>query len=145
MHDSHGHDPKDDLNVLEKMGYDTRDIASEAIGKYIGISAVLVLVLFLAAFLTIGGVELLTGQKMGPAASEPLKPFRRMPEQPHPLLQSNRTAWRDMVELKQAEKSKLNSYGEGSEGASRMPIAEAIKDTAGTLPTRAGAASEAPK
>lgn len=142
-----GHDPKDDLTVLEKMGYDTRDIAAERIAKIIGQSAVIVLILFLASFLTIFGVERFTGQKIGPAASEPLEPFRRMPADPYPLVQSNRTAWRDMIEVKQNEKAKLNSYGPSETGeASRMPIDKAIAETAAEgLPTRAGAGAEDPR
>jgi hypothetical protein len=139
------HEPKDDLNVLEKMGYETRDFAAEKTAKALGWGAFFTIIVFVVSWFMIGFVQAITGAEAKVDANKPLAGFRRMPENPHPLLQSNRTAWKDMIDVKQKEKEALNTYGDADGGKARIPIDKAIAKTAGTLPVRANAAEENPQ
>lgn len=139
------HEPKDDLNVLEKMGYETRDFAAEKIAKFVGYGAFFTILTFVISWFMITLVQGITGAEAKVDADKPLAGFRRMPEAPHPLLQSNRTAWKDMIDLKQKEKEALNTYGDSDQGKARIPIDKAIAKTAGTLPVRPGAGEANPQ
>lgn len=115
----HQHDEdKYDLSVLEEMGYERRDVQVERSPSFVLWFFGSVLVTFL---ITAGFMWWLQPSMVG--TQEPAQ-FRRMPASPNPILQSNRTAHRDMVDLKQKEKAALNSYGyvDKEKGIVSVPI-----------------------
>ncbi|MCG9896262.1 MAG: hypothetical protein MH204_12380 [Fimbriimonadaceae bacterium] len=122
---------KDDLNVLEKMGYERRDADLVRAGKAVGISAILTVACFFIALGVLWVIERNLGGGIRVMGQGELAGFRRMPEEPHPLIQSNRTAWGDMVDLHREENGVLR--GETADpytGNTPIPITEAMAKVA---------------
>jgi len=141
----HG-EPNDDISMLEKMGYESRDIAVEAAGKYIvwwgGIFTVAMIGL---GFVVMFFYDKLNGTRLLEPKDDPRLVYRRMPPEGYPLLQSNRTAQGDTIDLKKKEKEVLHTYGESDQapGTFRVPVSRAIESVAEKgLPTRSNAVSE---
>lgn len=141
----HG-EPKDDISMLEKMGYECRDMAVESAGKYIvfygGIFTVAMIAL---SFLVMQFYDKLNGTNLLEPKDDPRLAYRRMPPEGYPLLQSNRTAHGDTIDLKKKEKEVLHTYGESDQapGTFRVPVSRAIQSVAEQgLPTRPNAVSD---
>ena len=132
MSDHHAKlDHDDDRSLSEEMGFEVRDMDTAMAGKaavwffvFIGVS----LALAAGSMIAIRAFE-------GPSGAT--EEFRRLPEQPNPLLQSNATAWQDMVNLMAKEKAGLKA--EGDEPVFEIPIDEAMKQVA-EGPTKTSAA-----
>lgn len=133
------HDEIDDrpLDVLEEMGYETRDqVAEGPIGKYtIWLFAfIIVMVVFSAAFFTVA--DRVDGFKFNQE-----RKARPMPPEGTPLLQGNVAAHEDMYNLRKEEHAKLNSFAENKEdGTYKVPIDKAMDIVVKRgLPTRQNA------
>lgn len=135
------HDPLDDrdMDLLEEMGYEPTDTASESpIGQYtlwfFGFLAVMMGVSFL--FLTVA--DRVQGFKFTQQRDE----RRVLPPEGTPLLQSNVTAHKDMKDLRKEELEKLNASGWTDElqDTAKIPVNRAMEIVVDRgLPTRAGA------
>jgi hypothetical protein len=143
----HKHDHQEpDMNVLEKMGYEASDIAAGKAAKAVGWTAGLTIFTFAVSWGIIGLVEGITGAEARVDPKKPLAGFARTPQEPYPLLQSNRTAHKDMVDLMAKEKEALQSYGPAEPGRVRIPIDRAVAKTLEKgLPVRAAASEEEPR
>lgn len=141
----HG-EPQDDISMLEKMGYESRDMAVDQAGKYI----VFYGGIFTTAMIALGFVVMvfydkINGTSLLEPKDDPRLSYRRMPPEGYPLLQSNRTAQGDTIELKKHEKEVLHTYGKSDQapGAYRIPVSKAIEELASEgLPTRANPVTE---
>jgi hypothetical protein len=130
---------RDDPAMLAKMGYDTRDLAAEKAGKFVSVSAVIVVLMCLVSFGVIRVFESVHGRTLVDKEGDSRQQFRRMPPAGYPLLQSNRTAQGDTYDLKKKDKEALNTYGpsESAPGAFKVPIEKAMKAVAEEgLPSR---------
>lgn len=134
-------DPLDDrdMDLLEEMGYEPTDTASESpVGRYtlwfFGFLAVMMGVSFL--FLTVA--DRVQGFKFTQQRTE----RRVLPPEGTPLLQSNITAHGDMKDLRKLEVEKLNAMGWTDEmkDTAKIPVDRAMRILAERgLPTRAEA------
>ncbi len=125
--------------MLEKMGYDSRDMAAEKVGKFVSVSAGIVVLTFVVAFGVIRVMETVHGRTLIDKAGDSRLKFRRMPAEGHPLLQTNRTAQGDTYILKKRDKEILSTYAPSSTtpGSYQVPIDKAIKKVAEKgLPSR---------
>lgn len=135
----HGHEP--DVDVLEEMGYETTDINLNR-------KSVTALSFWFIAFIAFSfGVAWLYFTVYGRVTGffgpdqKPQEVVRRELPPEVPLLQSNRTAAKDMHDLAADEKTRMSEAGwnEG-EVTARIPVSAAIDIVASRgLPTRAGA------
>ncbi len=136
-----------DLNLLEEMGYEHRDVNVSSINKSLVIffiaSAILMFV-GMGVMLLIAPKQLTTINRTDVAT-----PRKRMPDPGIPLIQSNATALPDMREFSAKESESLSSYHwtDRKNGFASIPVEDALKKVAKSgLPQRANKASvEAPK
>lgn len=130
---------RDDPAMLEKMGYDNRDLAADKAGKFVSYCAFFVVVSFFIAFGVIRVMEQVHGRTLVDKVGDSRQTFRRMPPAGYPLLQSNRTAQGDTYDLKKKDKEALHTYGpsQATPGAYKVPIDKAMKAVAEEgLPSR---------
>ncbi len=132
------HEPSDtrDLSILEEMGYEHEDLKLDAAPKA-------TIWFFVGIILSIiaGGIIFfaISPNSVAFQRTQSVKEFRRMPEAPAPLLQTNRTAHADVANLKTAENATLHSYGwvDKAKGVAHIPVEEAMDMTLEEgLPTR---------
>lgn len=137
---SEHNEQRDDPAMLEKMGYDSRDMAVEKAGKFVTYSAVIVVLMFAVALGVIRTMETLHGRTLIDKQGDSRLSFKRLPPEGAPLLQSNRTAQKDTYDLKKRDKEALSTYApsKSTPGAYQVPIDKAIKAVAEEgLPSRA--------
>jgi hypothetical protein len=136
MHEN-GHKPVD-RNLLEEMGYETRDVDPSGLPKgAVGFFAVLA-VLAVLAWLFTGSIA----PDMVRAPDLAKLERKNMPPKDAPLLQSGRSAVQDMRDLRAAEGRRLTTYGwsDRATGHAHVPIDVAMKKVLERgLPTRPGA------
>lgn len=134
MSDHHAKlDHDDDRSLSEEMGFEVRDMDTAMAGK-----AAVWFFIFVGVMLALAAGSMIAIRAFeGP--SNATDEFRRLPEQPNPLLQSNATAWQDMVDLRAKEKAGLKA--EGDEPVLEIPIDEAMNEIASD-PNGTGAAQE---
>ncbi len=137
----HGHGNEPDVDVLEEMGYETTDINLNrgTVGWLSFWFIAFIAFCFLVAWLYFTLYGRVTGF-FGPD-QKPQEVVRRQLPPAVPLLQSNRTAAKDMHELREEELVKLNAleWNEDRKTA-KIPVTDAIEILAERgLPTRANA------
>ena len=132
------HEPSDtrDLSILEEMGYEHEDLQLDAAPKA-------TIWFFVGVILSIiaGGIIffMISPDAVAFQRTQTFREFRRMPEAPAPLLQTNRSAHEDIAKLKTAENAELHSFGwvDKAKGVAHIPVEEAMKMTLEEgLPTR---------
>lgn len=135
------HEPSDtrDLSILEEMGYEHEDLQLDAAPKatvwfFVGVIISIIL----------GGVIffLISPDSVAFQRTQAYKEFRRMPEAPAPLLQTNKSSHEDIRNLKTSENETLHSFGwvDKAKGVAHVPVEEAMDMTLEEgLPTRANA------
>ncbi len=114
-----------DIDLLKDMGYEPIDHASEGpVGKYaVWFFGFLVLMLG-AAWMAL---SLLPAVVKAPDRTD-LAPRPMMPKENVPLIQSNATAAKDMVDLRKEEAKKLNTtaWADASHKVAKIPVEEAM-------------------
>lgn len=136
MSHNHNHSDDLDLSILEQMGYEDRDLniaSTPKVGFYFFVFTAFAIA---AAY----GVIKIMQPSMVARPEDPS--FRAMPPKDYPLLQSNATAQRDMIELKAREKERLEGYGwnETSRTTAHIPVDRAMELVLEEgLPVKAGA------
>jgi hypothetical protein len=128
MHEHHEDDPEV-LSEIEKLGYDPRDVPVEktVIHAFLLFGSLAVAGFFAAGVMWVfdrtEGFKSVGAQDIG-------KQERRIePQDPYPLLQSNRTAHEDIARLRVEEDVKKHHYGWVDEkaGVVRMPVEDAME------------------
>ena len=139
----HDHQDDIDINLLEEMGYEHRDVDVERISKsvvgFFVISTAIMIVGFFA--LKIVAPADMTDPKL---AVERMKDRARMPGPDMPLIQSNATALQDQHDFIKSQREELTTYGwtDRTHGYVRIPVEDALKEVvAKGLPTRANPAT----
>lgn len=127
-------------DVLEQLGYEKGDVVIT--GKSVTVQAVGFLV-FIAFSLIASWLFLTLFDRVGAfKADRPEPGVRRTPPPETPLLQTNRTAHKDMIDLRKVENEKLHAYGASAvmPGKAVIPVEDAKKIVVERgLPTRADA------
>lgn len=120
MHEHHEDDPEV-LSEIEKLGYDPRDVPVEktwqhAVGLFAGVGAAMLLA-WLVMFL-------IDHSQVGSKAGAPAVDRAISPEDPYPLLQSNRAAHEDIAALRLQEQIKTSTAGwvDKGKGVARVPV-----------------------
>lgn len=135
----HDHEKKqDDRNLLEEMGYETRDVDPSGMPRGTVVFFAALLVTVAIAWVFTGTIAPDMVRAPDPASLE--RPV--MPPKDAPLLQSGKTASQDMRDLRAQEAARLGSYGwsDRKTGHAHIPIEAAIERVlAKGLPTRPGA------
>lgn len=140
MHDHH--EEEIDINLLEEMGYEQRDIDAERISKSVFAFFVVSTVIMICGLLTMKLVAPpeLTGAK----PVDKLKTRPRQPGPDMPLIQSNATALQDQHDFIKSQREELTTFAwtDRKKGYVRMPVEDALKKVvAEGLPTRKNPAS----
>lgn len=126
MHEHQSDDPEI-LSEIEKLGYDPRDVPVEqtknhAIGLFVACG-----IMMLLAY----GVMAIFDRLEGSASTgrQPLPERRVQPEDPYPLLQSNRGAKQDIHDIRAVEAAKTDTAGwvDQGKGVARIPVSVAIE------------------
>lgn len=142
MSDHHDENPMEgrDLDVLQELGYEPTDTTAESpIGKFTLWFFGFIFVMAGAAFVFQTGFDRVPGFKFNQE-----RPVRRvMPPEGTPLLQSNTTAQKDMVDLKKENWDKMHKTELQRGGSSAViPVDKAIEIVAQRgLPTASNAKS----
>ena len=140
------HHEEDDVNLLEQMGYEGRDIN---VGKKGLWSAFLMFVGL--AVVTVGCWAFIGVVDRTKTFSLPPQKFdsrQVTPPKDYPVVQSGVTAKADMVELRKQEEAKSTKVGwvDETKGVAQIPVEDAIKIVATRgLPTKPGAIAEGHK
>lgn len=120
----HDHEEVDDLQMLESMRWEQRDLGANVF-KNGGIALVIMFVI------GIGGAYgmFITMNKQNLAEVKDAKPFDVKVPEPYPSLQTNVTAKTDIQDLRHAEAKTLTSYGVSptSPDTYRVPVDRAIE------------------
>ena len=134
------HHEDDDVNLLEQMGYEGRDLE---IGRKGIISAV---ALFVGLFVVTVGCWMFIGAvdrtNMFSQAPRKVEARKVVPPKDYPVVQSGLAAKVDMVELRKQEEAKETKLGwvDEAKGIAQVPVESAIKIVAQRgLPTKPGA------
>jgi hypothetical protein len=126
MHE-HQHDDPEILSEIEKLGYDPRDVPVEqtkkhAVGLFLACGVMMVLA---------GGVMWAIDRLEGSRSlfKQPLPERRVQPEEPYPLIQSNRAAKQDIHDIRALESAKTDTAGwvDQGKGVARIPVSVAIE------------------
>ncbi len=122
MHD-HNHDDPETLSEIEKLGYDPRDVPVEktwihAVLLYASIAVTMVL-----AWLVMTVFD--RAQVGKPQSATAVR--SSTPPEPYPLLQSNKTAKTDIIDLRKAEQIKTDTAGwvDQGKGIAHIPVEDA--------------------
>jgi len=139
------HHEEDDVNLLEQMGYEGRDLNVGAKGIW---SAILMFVGL--AVVTVGCWAFIGLVDRTKTFSLPTKVEARTvtPPKDFPVVQSGVTAKTDMVELRKQEEAKSTKVGwvDEAKGVAQISVDDAIKIVAARgLPTKPGATAEGHK
>ncbi|MBS1708509.1 MAG: hypothetical protein JSS65_07270 [Armatimonadetes bacterium] len=139
------HHEEDDLNLLEKMGYEGRDMEVGRKGQF---GAVLLFVslavVTVACWAFIGLIDRTNTFSQPPRVVAERKVT---PPKEYPVVQTGVTAKMDMVELRKLEEEKTTKLGwvDKDKGVAQVPVETAIKIVAERgLPTRPGAKAGTP-
>ena len=124
-----------DMNLLEEMGYEQRDINPGQLTKYLGLFfTISVLVMFVGL-----GFMAVFAKDMTHIPTERYQDRVRKPELPAPLLQSNATELVDMREFVKAQREAISTYAwtDRKTNHVRIPVEDALqKVVAQGLPAR---------
>jgi len=130
------HEEPIDMNLLEEMGYEQRDINPGQLTKYLGLFfTISVLVMFVGL-----GFMVVFAKDMTRVPTERYVERVRKPESPAPLIQSNATMLMDMREFVKAQRESETTYAwtDRKTNHVRIPIEEALQQVlAKGLPARA--------
>lgn len=127
-----------DRNLLEEMGYETRDVDPSGLPKSSLIFFAALAVLAVLAWLFTGSIA----PEMVRAPDLAKLERQTAPPKDAPLLQSGRTASQDMRNLRAAEEARLTTYGwtDRKTGHAHIPIDAAMQKVLERgFPTRPGA------
>lgn len=131
------HEEPVDLNLLEEMGYEQRDINPGQLTKYLGLFfGISTLVMFVG----LGFMAMVAKDFVGEKPKESFAPRLREPVAPAPKLQSNATALADQIEFVKSQRESISTYAwtDRKTRHVRIPIDEAMKKVlAQGLPARA--------
>lgn len=136
----HTENHNENLDVLENLGYEQSDIdaSPKVLTTHSAIFLGFIIFSFGMAWITLSVLDRADSFKFGRANTE----VQRTPPDEAPLLQSNITAKKDMVDLRHKEEEKLNSYEEVEDhpGTYKIPVKKAMEIVAERgLPTSADA------
>jgi hypothetical protein len=126
MHEHQSDDPEI-LSEIEKLGYDPRDVPVEQTKKHAIALFLSCGVMMLLAYGVMALIDRLEGSKS--TGQQPLPERRVQPEDPYPLLQSNRGAKQDIHDLRAVEAAKTDTAGwvDQGKGVARIPVSVAIE------------------
>ncbi len=134
------HHEEDDLNLLESMGYEERDVhvgKKGLAGAFLGF--VFLTVLVVVTWVFIGLVDR-TYSFMHPPRQVPERVVQ--PPKDYPVVQSDVTARTDIITLRRQEEAKESKLGwvDKDKGIAQIPVESAIKIVAARgLPVKPGA------
>ena len=116
MHDHHEDDPEV-LSEIEKLGYDPRDVPvgetpKHAIALFLSVGAVM-----LASWGIMAMIDRYQGSNLVGHKDVTEVQRERTPEEPYPILQTNRSAKQDIRDLRKDETIKTTTYGWVDKGA----------------------------
>lgn len=115
------------INPAVTVGYETEDVNMASLGKWArGFFGMTILMFFVAY-----GIFYVMDKDGIKEAQEPQSPFaRKIPSPPNPLLQTNKTAKTDMIDLRREEAMKLTTpdWVDKAKGVVRLPVDTAIDD-----------------
>ena len=136
MHDNGN--PQTDKNLLEELGYEPRDVKTSEFPKHSALFAAWFAVTCVIAWLFTAWIA---PDTVKPRTKDALA-RRASPPAGVPLLQSDKTASKDIKDLRAHEEEITTTYGwtDRKSGHVRIPLEEALSEVAREgLPTRPGA------
>ena len=140
------HHEEDDVNLLEQMGYEGRDLNVDKGGLTTAFLMFVVLtVITIGCWAFIGVVDRTKAFSLNPTKVEARKVT---PPKDYPVVQSGLTAKTDMIDLRKQEEAKETKLGwvDQAKGIAQIPVEDAVRIVAERgLPTRPGATMEGHK
>ena len=124
-HDNHNHGYEIDRvppNLLQEMGYETRDVGPVAILRWLTGLGVFIAVVTFGTLLLMNSFIPETGRTAYESEIYRTRPLRNKPPQP----QLQVLPKRDMIMYRRDEKRRLDGYSNTSEGRVSIPVGEAI-------------------
>lgn len=116
----HNSEDNRDLNILEELGYEPTDVETRSIPKVTIIFFVVSTVMFIIAWGVMSVIDRTSVTTPDPAKFS----RRRSPEGDAPLLQTNKSAKMDTIQLRREELAKTETFAwvDESKGIVRVPI-----------------------
>jgi hypothetical protein len=118
--------------VLEEMGYERGDVSLIGIAR----ASALFFGFAIGMWVLTAGIVWFWNREALTVPEQTGRPIRTIPEDPHPLLQSNITVLQDMYNLRQRESELLSSTEEITPGRYRIPIDQAMDLAVQQIPSR---------
>jgi hypothetical protein len=126
MHEHHEDDPEV-LSEIERLGYDPRDVPvgetpKHAIALFLSVGAVM-----LVSWGIMAAIDRYQGSNIVGRKDVTEVQRDRMPEEPYPILQTNRSAKQDIRDLRKDEMIKTTTYGwvDKEAGVASIPVESA--------------------